>query len=245
MTENCPSFEDLPMANGLYRQFYYTRHKFPIQIDCNFVVDSTNGNGFGIRSLKGFVSNVFMQTSATPAAGNPFINSVSKGLILVQLVEQYNKYLGGYAGFVSPTTGSALSISSSSVLTIGQVYIIVSVGTSTPANWQAMGLPTGVIPGDGVSFIASATGSGTGTGQVEAVGVSGNTHIEVVGDANQTIQSTNPVVLGGTTVGPYILMQCLGPTSVSNPTPIPVAPANGTVIGLTFVLSNYSSSAAD
>src|SRR5580698_1169620 len=51
------------------------------QIDCNFIVDSSNGNGLGIRSLKGSgCASVYMHTSATPAAGNP---NPASGYILV------------------------------------------------------------------------------------------------------------------------------------------------------------------
>ena len=31
----------------------YTGHVMPVLLDCNFVVDSTNGNGLGIRNLTG------------------------------------------------------------------------------------------------------------------------------------------------------------------------------------------------
>lgn len=41
----------------------------PVLVSCNFIVDATNGNGLGIRSLKGaLVQNVFMNTSASITA---------------------------------------------------------------------------------------------------------------------------------------------------------------------------------
>src|SRR5580698_6062891 len=85
----------------------------PVLIDCNFVVDSTNGNGLGIRSVKGQgVANVYMNTSATPAAGNP---NPAAGYALVQLSANYNRYLGGFSGLVSPVTGSPLAINASAL----------------------------------------------------------------------------------------------------------------------------------
>lgn len=56
----------------------------PVTIDCNFVVDATNGNGLGIRSLKGSgVKNVFMNTSAsitgTVATTANQITSIAQG----------------------------------------------------------------------------------------------------------------------------------------------------------------------
>ena len=54
----------------------YSMFVEPVLIDLNFVVDSTNGNGLGIRNLKGpTASNVFMQ-SVSPANGNPLKPSI-------------------------------------------------------------------------------------------------------------------------------------------------------------------------
>jgi hypothetical protein len=162
----------------------------PVLIDCNFVVDATNGNGRGIRNLKGQgVQNVFMHTSAAftgtshttnvidgiasgtasllpgmavqgsgipagtvisailssgsiqlskattssttgsityQAPGNP---NPASGYALIQLSSNYNRYLGGFSGFASPVTGSALNIDATdAALTAGVPYIISSVG---------------------------------------------------------------------------------------------------------------------
>lgn len=103
----------------------YSFGSAPVLIDCNFTVDATNGNGLGVRSLKGQgVKNVYMHTSATPAAGNP---NPASGYALVHLSNNYNRYLGGFSGFVSPVTGSNLAINASA-LTAGVPYVIVSVG---------------------------------------------------------------------------------------------------------------------
>lgn len=104
----------------------------PVLIDCNFIVDSTNGNGLGIRTLKGQgVRNVFMHTSATPGKGvGGYLNpNPAVGYALIQLRSNYNRYLGGFSGFASPTTGSTLNIDASdAALTAGKPYIIASVG---------------------------------------------------------------------------------------------------------------------
>jgi hypothetical protein len=103
----------------------------PVLIDCNFVIDSTNGNGLGVRSLKGQgVENVFMHTSASPGKGaNGYLNpNPAAGYALIQLSSNYNRYLGGFSGFVSPLTGSPIAINSGGALTVGQAYVIVSPG---------------------------------------------------------------------------------------------------------------------
>jgi hypothetical protein len=131
---------------------FYSFASQPVLIDCNFVVDSTNGNGLGIRSLKGQgIKNVFMYTSATPGIGvggitNPMGHTASEGYAWIQLKSNYNRYLGGFSGLVVPPTGSPLNINSSSAaLTVGAPYFIASVGLG-PAG-QATIAPVADVSG--------------------------------------------------------------------------------------------------
>ena len=99
----------------------------PVLIDCEFTVASTNANGLGITGLKGQgVKNVYMHTTQTPAAGNP---NPAVGLALIQLSNNYTRLLGQFTGTVSPLTGGALNIDATdAALTVGQPYVITSVG---------------------------------------------------------------------------------------------------------------------
>ncbi len=367
------------MANSLGNnggRFYSSLVK-PVLVNAEFIVDSTNGNGLGIRSLKGAgVKDVFMYTSATAGKGNsgltnPMAHTASKGIALILLKENYNRYIGGFSGFVSPLTGSSLAINSTA-LTVGSPYVIYSagvasagtvtiapvadssgslastyfslfdgfgntfviwfyvtgVGGSAPvgtggilvqqtiaqnasaatigaalvstinllasgtvgtysftatgtttvtcvsnqanpygplpgapldgaiatgftfavtkyntnqANWQAVGLPAGVVPNQGASFIATATGASTGggsTGTVYAPGVSGIASLEVIGDPNQSIA---PIPMGGSGhKGAWIMVQFLAATSSSVTTPIATAPANNSVVGMSFYMESSS-----
>lgn len=285
------------MASRRYSsQFRFSFHKFPVSLDCNFIVDPSNGNGLGQRSLKTQgITNVFMNTTpaattatsvfasgattifvsstvnlvpgevvtdtttsgnitagttilsvntvnstitlsaptagasaASPGdtlsfamtatlAGNP---NPAAGYIYVQFADSYNSYIDGYSGFVAPLTGSPIS----SGLTVGLPYVIVSLGASTPAQWQAAGLPASTAPAVGASFIAEAT-SVAGGGLVQTSGSSGIDHIEVVGDPRQTLTSTQPGK------GGYMILKCLFEGSLT-------APTTGTTIGLDFQMSN-------
>jgi hypothetical protein len=293
------------MANSRFTQFFWTKHMYPVLLDCNFVVDSTNGNGLGIRNLKGpGIANVFMHTTASftgtthtnlivdgisggtaslvvgmPISGSGIpagttIASITSssaitisqaatasatvtisyagvgspnpapGIIMVQLGENYFRSYGGFYGFVSPLSGTPISISGSSVLTIGNAYVIVSLGTTTQAQWVAAGVPPNETAAVGLTFIAAITGGGTGTGIVEASSVSGITTIEQIGDPNVAFSSVFPSPLGslnGTAERrPYLFYQTLAATSSGVTTLIPTAPAAGSVIGMAFYLSNSS-----
>lgn len=184
---------------------------------------------------------LFGLTGAVTLSNTNTINNPSSGggggAIIVILNDNYNVYLGGYSGFVSPLSGTQISISTGSSLTVGAPYVITSLGTTTQAQWVAAGLSIKVTAAVGVSFIAAATsGSGTGTVQAPLVGGSGIDHIEVIGDAN-LMNNQNAYQLGTTPVqeqpgrGMMFILQCY-----SNG--VPTSPVNGTVIGLNFYLNN-------
>jgi hypothetical protein len=296
---------------GLNGQALYSNVAKPIEVNLNFIVDSTNNNGLGIRSLKsnGYVRNVFMNTSpatttftAVFASGSQTITvnssalpnlyvgqtvtdsttsgnitsgttitaiqastltvTLSKvtagasaaspgdtmaavfsagglndgytnpnpaaGYALIQFKNNFNYYLGGFSGFVSPASGSNINVTSG--LTSGNPYIIVSVGTTTAAAWQTLGLPLGLTPTVGQSFIATTSSAGTGTGVVQApkaIG-SGITVVDVIGDPNQSIANSAIAQNGGA----WLLVRFLAPTNSTTTTLVATAPANNSVVGM-------------
>jgi hypothetical protein len=217
----------------------YSGHVKPVLLDCNFVVDSTNGNGLGIRNLKGpYVQNVFMHTTATPGAGNsslaspgqPVINpNPAAGTIVIQMQDGYNRVYSGGNSIVSPL-GTPVT-----ALTAGVAYAITSLGTATHAQWVAAGMPSGLVPALGLPFIAaaSATIGGAATAAPTAAAGSGIATIETVGDGNQSIAPQNfPGFTQG--FGAQFIVQC------RNYSDALAAPADGSVISLTFLLSDSS-----
>lgn len=216
------------MANRSFTRSFYSLEEYPVLISCNFVVDSTNGNGLGLRSLKGpGVAAAYMHTTSTPATGNP---NPASGTILVQLQDNYNRSLCGFDAKVSPVSGTPLTST-----TAGIAYVIVSLGTTTAAQFHAAGLPKGVTPAVGAAFIATATGAIGGTGAVEitAAAGSGVASLETVGDPNVSIA---PFKASGQGYGAYFILQARDYAGAI------VAPANGSVISLAFYLSNSSNS---
>lgn len=216
----------------------YAMETKPVLISCNFIVDVANGNGLGIRSLKGpLVQNVFMHTSSTPAAGNsnpasPNVAVINpnpgSGTIVIQLQDNYNRSISGFNAIVSPVSGTPLTSTTANV-----ANTIVSLGTATLAQWQAKGLPKGITPAVGVSFVASASGAIGGSAAVEiaAAAGSGVASIETLGDPNATL-SPNPSVSQG--FGGQIILQCRDYAGAI------VAPADNSVISISMYLSDSS-----
>jgi hypothetical protein len=207
----------------------YSMHTMPVLLDCNFVVDSTNGNGLGIRNLKGpAIDNVFMNTSAPLAgSGNP---NPEAGSIVIQLADNYNRYLSGFSGYIAALGSSVTSTTAS------DPAVVTSLGTSSAANWLAVGFPaqylnsaTG-LPNVGAAFIPTSSGAigGSATIAPPAAAGAGIDHIEIVGDPNQTVSSNQPQ-----TVGAQFIMNCYKNGVLT-------APSNNSVISLAFYLNNSS-----
>lgn len=211
------------------RGHMYSPHVTPVLADCNFIVDTANGNGLGIRSLKGqAVVNVFMHTTSTPGRGNnqKLNPNPPAGYILVQLADNYTRSYGGFNSTVSPLSGSPATSTTANI-----VYVITSLGTATPAQWLAAGLPPGITPALGAAFVATATGTIGGSATVDVPASSGFDHIETVGDPNTTL---GPAPSGPSpNVGGMILLRCLLNTATATPT-------DGTVIALTMSLNQSS-----
>lgn len=208
---------------------FYTMHAMPVLVDCNFIVDDTQITG--ISSLKGpLVDDVIMNSAAaTPTDPNP-----AAGTIIVQLQDNFNRLYAFYPSISSPNSGSALKVDNSA-LTEGVAYTISTLGDTTTADWHTLGVPAGVTPAVGVSFIATSVGAGSNTStsrvMASASAGSGVASIEIVGDPNQSI---NPAPSANQGFGAQIILQCRDYAGAL------VAPAAGSKISLAFYLSNSS-----
>jgi hypothetical protein len=167
------------------------------------------------------VVNVQALAGGFVAAGNP---NPAPGYVVVKFKNNFNNYLGGYSGFVSPLTGTVLT---STVK--GQPYVIVSLGTTTATQWTAAGMPAGFTPAVGSAFIALATGAIGGTGAVEQAATSGISSMEVVGDPNQEISNSALAQNGGA----MIILQMLTSGVLTTP-------KDGSVAGMLFSFDRSS-----
>lgn len=217
-----------PRGFGLNGKSIYSNICKPCEVWCNFIVDHSNGNGLGVRSIKsnGYVNSVFMNTSSTPGSMNGQLNpNPAAGYALVTFANNFNYYLGGFSGQITPLAGSNLTATVS-----GGVYIITGLGTATLAQWLAAGLPPGYVPAVGQAFVAIASATIGGGATVKVPGEQIAPIVSVVGNPNLELNNANIAVNGGA----EIILQFSGATSSSVTTLIPTAPADGTVVGLSF-----------
>lgn len=187
-------------------------HVFPVIVDCNVAIGATGAVG------------------TTNGPGVSAVTRLAAGVYKVKFQDNYNRIFGMQAIFNSPLTGSAVAVTA---IAPGSVYVITSLGTTTTAQWVTAGVPAGITPAVGVSFLAAATSTGTGAGKL--VGISGVDAVELIGDSN-----TQFGPIGSANQGGYVVFQCLSSTSSSVTTAIPTDPANGSVMFLSFYLSNSS-----
>lgn len=212
---------------GINGKSLYANVAKPTEVNIQWTVTATNG--LGITSLKanGFVQNVFMHTSTTPTSNNNYLNpNPANGFALIQMKQNFNKYIGGRFWIQAPADGSDVKIDNSA-MTIGQPYIITTLGNASAAKWLAIGVPVGVTPAVGVSFVATSNG-GAGnvlTSKVQKPAVSGIVCAEVVGSPDLSTSSNI-----GSAGGEWILIQFLGATSSSVTTLIPAAPLAASVV---------------
>lgn len=230
----------------------------PVLLDLNFIVDHTNGNGLGIRSLKGQgVKAVYMNTSATAATGNP---NPAAGFALIELEYNYTRAYAGPLNIVSPLAGSNLAINASA-LTAGQAYVITSVGhgaagaaTIAPVADTSGSLAStwfSLYDGYGNTFIIWFSVSGVGTAPAGVSGtlvqqtISTGATASTIGTALATTIAALPSGVAGvfsfTTAGTTTVTV----TSTKN-FPIAGPPADGVIpTGFTFVLTKYTTNLTD
>lgn len=225
------------------RGHLYAPHVTPVILDFNFMVSASDTAGLGIinGSLKGQgVQNVFMHTTATAGKGpNGFLNpNPAVGYAVIQLADNFSRlYCANVTGAYA-LSGTSLAVDATA-LTVGAPYTITAVGTSTAADWLALGLPPGVVPAVGASFIAKVTGSGSGSGTVQApLGTGVVTDFSIVGNPSADL---SPIPVGGSpNVGGWLILQFLAPTSSSVTTQIPTAPPSGCMVEVELYLSQSS-----
>lgn len=232
------------MANrNFISQKLFSGHAMMVQVDAQFTVAQSDSAGLGITGLSGaYVQNVFMKTSATPGVGNsnPSTPGIAitnpnpaTGLILIQLQDAYKSLYAANVTVTSPSSGSGLKIDNNA-LTPGSAYTITVLGDATEAQWRTVGVPAGITPAVGVSFICLNAGgaANTSTSRVQAPATAGSGVFtaELVPVANADLAPS----ISAQGSGAQLIIQLRDATGAL------VAPAAGSVIRVKMLLSNSS-----
>jgi hypothetical protein len=191
---------------------FYAPHVFPCLVDVNFAVGASGAVG------------------TTKGPGVTSVTRLSAGRYRIKLQDNYTKFFAAYGCVSAPVSGSDVAVTA---ITPGVVYQITVLGTTTTAQWVTAGLPVGLTPAVGQTFLAAATSAGTG--QVKVIGVSGISGVEVMGASNVSLALQPASAQGG-----YIDFQCLGATDASTTTLIPTDPASGSLVSVSLYLGNSS-----
>lgn len=220
---------------GLNGKSIYNNICKPMEINIQFTVNHADTNGAGVTSVKsnGYIQNVFMNTNQTPATGNP---NPAVGIVMIQLKQNFNAFINCLWEINSPNSGSSLKVDDAA-LTVGNIYTITTLGNATAAQWTLVGVPSGVTPAVGVSFICANNGgsTNTSTSRVQAPSVSGINCFEIIGTPNVNTPSNI-----ASNAGQYIYGQFLAATSSSVTTLLPTAPADGSVVSLQLYFDGSS-----
>lgn len=207
----------------------YSMRVSPVQIDCNFQVDAANDSGLGISNLRGpAVEAVIMHSSAaTPSEPNP-----TAGSIIIQLQDNYNRVIGMSASIQSPLAGSP-----STSTTVSVPCVITTLGSATAAQslaeFRAKGLPYGITPAVGVSFVPTASGVIGHSAAIDEATATGSSvaSIEILGDPELSLAPSPSANQG---FGAQFILQCRDYAGAI------VQPADDSVISLMFMLDNSS-----
>lgn len=202
------------MANRNFpSQKLFNQHVMMVQLDCQIQIGAS-----------GAVSSFY-------GKGVNAVAKLATGIYRIQLQDNYQALIQVDGSMISPLTGSAITAGS---FVIGTPYRITTLGNT---NYTAAGLPSGLTPAIGMTFVATAIGSGTGT--ATAIGNSGVASIECLNANTQNnasgMMSNQPAI---NSQGGYIYISTLAPTSVSVTTSIPANPASGSAINMIMILSN-------
>lgn len=173
---------------GLNGKSCYQNIAKPMSTWLSFTVLATNGTGVTSTKSNGYVEYVFMHTSTTPSSTGSFLNpNPSSGYALISIKNNaFNSFVGVRGTVSAPATST-----STTATTANSPFVITALGTATLAQWQAVGLPAGMTPTVGQSFIATTSATIGGSATVGVPGVSNVGAISIVGDPTTMVGNRN------------------------------------------------------
>lgn len=217
----------------------YNWHAAPWQIDCRVTIA---GSGAPTLVTSSTITGSVPTATTMQSQGIKSITRLSTGIYRIQLDDNYTSLLQFDAKFTAGV-GGTINMGS---LSTGTVYQILTLGTSTQAQFVAAGMPAGITAAPGVVFKAAGAGAGNGTVKLLVANAVGKT--EILGTPDLMLNN-QPFTQGNG--GGYITFQCLAQTPAgtndgatppifTGAAPVAADPTSGSTMYLRFLLSNSS-----
>lgn len=188
----------MALRNFLSQRFF-NWHAMAVQLDAQVTIGSSGAPTLVTSSAA---------SSIPTSRGIKAITRLTTGIYRVQLDDNYSQLLDYKANF---TAGAGSTVAAGAFVP-GTVYRILTMGTTTQAQWVAAGFPSGLTAAVGMVFKASGVGAGNGT--VKELVCNAVDGIELLGTPSGQDQMLNnqPFVQGNG--GGYIIFQCRAGTPV-------------------------------
>ncbi len=180
-------------------QKLFNWHAYPVQMDAQVTIGAS-----GAPTLVTSSSAYSIPTSR----GIKSITRLTTGIYQVQLDDNFSQLLD-YAARFTAGQGGTVNMGS---LSTGTVYQILTLGTSTQAQWVAAGLPVGVTAAVGQVFKAAGAGAGNGTTKLLVANAVSRIELMTNPSGADTMLNNQPFTQG--LGGGYITFQCIASTSV-------------------------------
>lgn len=191
------------MANRYFRSSQlYNFNENPVFLEGRFTVGSSGA----VSAIKG--------------SGISTVTRLTTGIYKFVFEDAYYRFLKAHVQFIGGVTGSAVAGGS---FVTGTLYQIVTLGTTTTAQFRTAGLST-LYTAAAVGQCFVAVGAGAGTGTVKAVGSSAVFRVEL---GDQNIDSALAQKLG-------IIAQCYNASDAI------IDPNSGSTCVFSFMLRNSS-----
>lgn len=187
----------MALRNFLSQRFF-NWHAMAVQLDAEVTI-----GGSGAPTLVTSSAASSIPTSR----GIKSITRLNTGIYQIQLDDNYSQLLDYKANF---TAGAGGTVNMGSLVT-NTVYRILTIGTSTQAQWVAAGLPVGITAAVGMVF--KAAGAGAGNGTTTAVVANAANGIELLTTPSGADQMLNNQPFTQGLGGGYITFQCRAGTA--------------------------------
>lgn len=213
---------------GLNGKSIYMNVTKPMGVFLNFTVDSTNGNGLGLRSIKsnGYVEKVFMNTNPSATTATSVFGS---GVTTITVSSLLNLVVGMVV--TDSTTGGNITggttIQSINSQTKQITLSVVTAGASASA------------PGDTLSFAMTAAlaGNPNPAAGFAWIQFKNNFNYYLGGFSGFVSQTGSNLAVSGTnlTIGHAYIITVLGTTTAADWTTLGVRPGFTPAVGMSFI----------